>query len=224
MNSVASTNDHTSSVPAASAPSTSPNLEWFKHYWYVFHMAALMAPPQPTQEDHERMRNFYIVFGQSIPCETECQPDYFRIINTVYPFRYANDNDLFEWTVDVHNEVNRKLGKYPVTYYQAKDAILNPKPPSSSSSSPLPRPPVTSKTTTLDGSGVLSPGLDTSMRDRPDASSTSRFPRWLGLLIGAIIVVIAIGLFMRGRKRDESGAHVVSTSQTSVPTTPQIMN
>jgi len=204
-------------VSVTSSGTAPPNLEWFKHYWYIFHMSAIMAPSLPTPEEFEQWRVFYVVFGKSIPCVAECQGDYFRIIQTVYPFRYANADDLFRWTVDVHNEVNAKLGKKPIPYDVAKKAILEP-----SSSTPA-RPGATGATKSVPTRG--------SKNDSHDKKSQQKkFPIWIVIGMGVIVIAIFITLMMRNRTNNHiegnlpsspslnSSSAAVAATKTSAPT------
>ena len=52
-----------------------------------------------------------------IGCGT-CEKDYKKIIQC-YPVRYASRIELFNWTVDIHNIINAKLGKEQIDYDQA---------------------------------------------------------------------------------------------------------
>jgi len=168
-----------------------PNLEWFKHYWYVFHMAAIMAPAEPSDEDREYYRVFYNVFGHSIPCETECQPDYFRIIHSVFPFRYGNADELWMWSVDVHNEVNRKLGKRPVSYDFARQMILDPpqqKQPSASGAQQY------AEKDNNDSSSQASSSDATSSTTNKKKPSIQR---WLFAAVGFIVVAVIVALIAR---------------------------
>lgn len=211
--------EHASSSGTTTTTNESVNLEWFKHFWYVFHMAAIMAPPVPTNEDRDRMRVFYIVFGQSIPCKTECQGDYFRIINNVFPFRYYTGEDLWEWTVDVHNEVNKKLGKMPISYNKAKDLILNPPAPSPPTTLEYTPPATTTYSSTtrhlqffgsntnapnssdLTTTGVSSTTMQVDPQLPPKPKSLSRVMPILGSILAVVVGAIVVMMIRnRGKK------------------------
>lgn len=96
-------------------------LSWGPREWNVFHNKALSYS---SQIEKENMRRFYeIEFPQRIPCGS-CKSHYQQL---VYQFPPALDsqNSLFNWTVDIHNHVNQKIGKGFVTHDQAR-AIWQP--------------------------------------------------------------------------------------------------
>ena len=79
---------------------------WGPHFWATLHVAALAKVPQ--------FKEFVETFPGILPC-AECAQEFYRILS-VYPV----SGDPFMWSVDVHNMVNRKLGKRTVSYDEAK--------------------------------------------------------------------------------------------------------
>jgi len=70
---------------------------WGPYYWGMLHVAALANVP-----DFPELAQ---MFPALLPCPT-CSNDFRKIIeNTPLTGNY------FMWTVDVHNQVNKKLGK-----------------------------------------------------------------------------------------------------------------
>ena len=127
------------------APQSKP-LVWPDPFWFYYHMAAFRSPINPTDEEREKYKSHFHVFGWSVPCQT-CKRDYLNIIENLVPFRYENNIDLWEWSVDCHNQVNLKLGKPILTYEQARYALLHRKPPTINNntvSKPKGDPPITS--------------------------------------------------------------------------------
>lgn len=96
---------------------------WGKYYWSVFHIASLGYPEKPLISDKEAYKQFYISFGDVIPCQ-KCSKNYKRHLTELPIESYLeNKRKLFEWTVMIHNIVNRELGKtqwedsYAFMYY-----------------------------------------------------------------------------------------------------------
>jgi len=79
---------------------------WGPHFWATLHIAALANGPQ--------FKDFAETFPGILPC-TECSQEFYKILS-MYPVT----DDPFRWSVDVHNAVNRKLGKRVVSYDEAK--------------------------------------------------------------------------------------------------------
>jgi hypothetical protein len=98
--------------------------KWGPYAWYKFHMKAVKYSTNPNINDMERIEKFYYSdFLEYIKCES-CINDYLAIIHC-YPIRLDTKYNLFNWTVDIHNIVNKKLGKRLISYYEAYQ-IWNP--------------------------------------------------------------------------------------------------
>jgi hypothetical protein len=80
--------------------------QWGPHFWATLHIAAL--------NNSDRFKDYVDLLPHLLPCAI-CSNDFYKIINK-YPVR----GDYFKWSVDVHNEVNRKLGKRQVGYDEAR--------------------------------------------------------------------------------------------------------
>jgi len=90
--------------------------EWGRKAWAVFHENTF---GYRAGLDEQRCYQFYYSeFLGYIKCAT-CLAHYQEIINRT-PIRLYSEDDLFAWTVDVHNQVNRKLGKPIVSVCEAK--------------------------------------------------------------------------------------------------------
>jgi hypothetical protein len=84
---------------------------WGKYFWTTLHLAAMGYPDSPTIEDKETYRAFYTNFGRILPCY-KCSINYMRHL-TELPIDESllNSVSLFNWTISLHNVVNRELGK-----------------------------------------------------------------------------------------------------------------
>ena len=84
---------------------------WGPHFWYTLHFIALGFPTDASSIDKKNYKNFYINLPNVIPCE-ECAKHLITNINNFSIDNYLDTkNRLFEWTVILHNEVNKMLGK-----------------------------------------------------------------------------------------------------------------
>jgi len=84
---------------------------WGPHLWYSIHFIALGYPNEASNIDKQNYKNFYINIPNIIPCE-ECSKHFIDSLNNYQIDNYLdNKNKLFEWTVIIHNEVNKLLGK-----------------------------------------------------------------------------------------------------------------
>lgn len=89
----------------------SPPKIWGKYFWTTFHFVSLAYPDSPSTSTRQIYKNWYANFGHVLPCR-KCSENYERhfLELPIEPY-LENSNKLFEWTVRVHNIVNKELGK-----------------------------------------------------------------------------------------------------------------
>lgn len=83
------------------------------------HICALGYPLKPTYGHKKAAKEFFEALAFLIPCPI-CRDHYVEFLKQmpITPFLDKRD-DLFRWTVTLHNKVNEKLGKPPVTELEA---------------------------------------------------------------------------------------------------------
>jgi len=95
---------------------------WGPSLWMIFHSIALQYPQAPTPAQKKQYSQFFLQWEQLIPCE-HCRQHYWEIVTQTLPLReeheLASAKQLFEWTVDLHNEVNKSLRKPTWDYKKA---------------------------------------------------------------------------------------------------------
>lgn len=91
---------------------------WGPHMWFSLHSISFNYPVSPSQEIKERFRNFFNSLEYILPCEL-CRVHYSQHIRE-HPIEFNLDNrrKLVYWVIDVHNLVNRMLGKPVMGYNQ----------------------------------------------------------------------------------------------------------
>ena len=79
------------------------------------HICALGYPLKPTYGHKKAAKEFYEALAFLIPCPI-CRDHYVEFLKQmpITPFLDRRD-DLFKWTVALHNKVNEKLGKPQVS-------------------------------------------------------------------------------------------------------------
>ena len=90
---------------------------WGNNGWAFIHYVALGYPDDPSMLDINNYKNFYINIGNVLPCHT-CKKHYNTMIANNPPDTKSRDT-LFKWTVDIHNEVNKRLNKKTINYHEA---------------------------------------------------------------------------------------------------------
>ena len=94
--------------------------QWGPKMWDALHFIALGYPANPTIIDRDNYKTFFVMFGQVIPC-IKCSVNYKMHLQELPIDPYLRDgSSLFEWTVKLHNIVNKENGKAEWTVEQAK--------------------------------------------------------------------------------------------------------
>ena len=96
--------------------SISPTV-WGPSGWAFIHYVALGYPNNPSMKDNNDYKNYYYNLAHVIPCE-KCKEHYKETIIDNPP-KTQNKDELFKWTVDIHNIVNKRLNKPTLTYTDA---------------------------------------------------------------------------------------------------------
>ena len=101
-------------MSARSARSARSPLEWGPHFWGTLHTAAFSSSEFPNEPQRVEMYNFLYAFASVIPCVT-CASHFQNMLYTAIPSPHSpilnSRKSLCQWTIDVHNSVNQKLGK-----------------------------------------------------------------------------------------------------------------
>ena len=90
---------------------------WGKEGWKFIHWVALTYPSQPTQEDKKNYLKFFESLQDVLPCPI-CAV-HFKQNMKDHPIQMGSNRELFNWTVDIHNMVNKQNGKKILTYDEA---------------------------------------------------------------------------------------------------------
>lgn len=95
---------------------------WGLYGWGFIHNVALGYPKEQTYMIKENYRQFFHLIGDVIPCKS-CSTHYKKMIAD-YPPDLTDRDALFKWTVDIHNNVNKRLGKSEISYNDAYNIWL----------------------------------------------------------------------------------------------------
>lgn len=97
-----------------------PPQVWGPFFWHTIHISALGYPSEPTYTHKKAAKEFYESLQVMIPCPV-CREHYAEHLK-LYPLTPHLDSreDLFKWTVVLHNAVNKSLGK---PEYSEQDSI-----------------------------------------------------------------------------------------------------
>ena len=153
-----------------------PNL-FGKYIWGAMHFTALGAPKIFDASNSSAYRIFYGQIPYVIPCAS-CG-EHLKEVYASNPIENAltSAEELFKWTVDVHNNVNKRLGKPVVSVEEARAYWMN-----------LPS----------ESSGVF----DKSNKSNKSKNELS-ISMYLAILIpcGVILAIVALVMTQRSRRR-----------------------
>jgi hypothetical protein len=99
-----------------------PNV-WGPKAWFFIHNIALTYPRNPNSEDKKIYKNFFVTIGKVLPCNT-CKSHYAEnLIMSELDNGLKSNIDLFKWTVDMHNKVNKATHKRIISYEEAMNEL-----------------------------------------------------------------------------------------------------
>lgn len=99
----------------------SPSI-WGSAGWKFLHYITFTYPNHPTDEDKESYLNFFNYVGQVLPCKN-CRINY-KNHQIKYPLNdvvLSTKQNLVNWLINIHNEVNKINGKKIMNY----DEVIN---------------------------------------------------------------------------------------------------
>ena len=84
---------------------------WGEYMWHTIHFVSLGYPNNPSDIDKTNYKNFYENLQNVLPCD-ECAKHLEQNLKKLPVTNYLSSREkLFEWTVLIHNKVNKKLGR-----------------------------------------------------------------------------------------------------------------
>jgi len=94
---------------------------WGPHFWETLQTVAFNYPEQPTAAEQQAHHQFYTSIARVLPCDS-CRGHFAKVLARK-PLDPAlqNRETLSRWIVDVHNDVNQRLGKPVMAYDFVKE-------------------------------------------------------------------------------------------------------
>lgn len=98
---------------------------WGRPMWKSIHHIALFYPDAPDATIRKEYRTFFMNLGPVLPCYV-CSQNYARHMTEIPIDDYLSSRDrLFEWTVLLHNIVNKETGKRQISLEEARRIYTN---------------------------------------------------------------------------------------------------
>lgn len=96
---------------------------WGPKAWYFIHSVAVAYPDNPTDIEKNQYKQFFLSIGNVLPCSL-CQEHYNKhVTNEKLDEVLISKKLLFNWTVDLHNKVNKFNNKKIVSYEEALENL-----------------------------------------------------------------------------------------------------
>lgn len=77
--------------------------------WTFLHTLAAQYPERPTRQQKKDVKELMAILSRMYPCK-ECA-DHFKEVLRAYPVQTGSQHEFSQWLCQVHNVVNRSLGK-----------------------------------------------------------------------------------------------------------------
>lgn len=99
---------------------------WGPHLWKSIHYIAMGYPNEADNMVRASYKEFYLNLWKVVPC-LKCSVNYRRHLEELPPIDgfLGSRDDLFKWTVALHNIVNVELGKPQMDVETAKSIYTN---------------------------------------------------------------------------------------------------
>lgn len=100
---------------------------WGNCGWKFLHYITLAYPENPTTDDKQSVKTFFILLSKVLPCE-KCRINYIKHLKE-YPLDDAvlsSKETLITWLIDVHNAVNRITHKNLISYQDVMKLYRKP--------------------------------------------------------------------------------------------------
>jgi hypothetical protein len=97
--------------------------QWGRQAWHFLHTICFNYADNPTETDKKDYSDFIDAFQRVLPCPY-CA-EHFKELLIKLPIKLDNKTQLFNWSVDIHNEVNKSNGKAILSYEQGLAELFN---------------------------------------------------------------------------------------------------
>jgi len=101
-----------------------PNI-WGPKLWFSLHTITLNYPENPTYKHKKLYNNFFTNLQYLLPCSVCCKNYKTHLDKFPISENLKCKKDLVLWLINIHNEVNKQLGKPVISPVDALKKIFN---------------------------------------------------------------------------------------------------
>lgn len=98
---------------------------WGPSCWTFLYAVAFSYPEQPSPEDRRAITSFFHSLDRVLPCE-RCRAHFTRYV-AAHPMELncSSRDRVASWLLTLNNDVNRRIGKPPVTMQEVWDRLVD---------------------------------------------------------------------------------------------------
>ncbi len=101
-------------------PNNITKKRWGNAVWYLIHFLAKSLPKRISESEAISYKAMIVCLQNLLPCEV-CRTHMKEHLREFHIDDYLKSrDDIFEWTVILHNKVSQSLGKHQITLEEAK--------------------------------------------------------------------------------------------------------
>ena len=97
---------------------------WGPHIWKALHYISIGYPENPTEEQKQKYKTFYLLLKDVLPCQL-CRDHYSENLKRApLTDEILSDREkLIRWVIDIHNVVNEMNKKDIMRYQEARELV-----------------------------------------------------------------------------------------------------
>ena len=92
-----------------------PNV-WGPFFWNTIHIITLAYPSDPDEQTKQAAKDFFYSLQYLLPCSI-CK-EHYRNHLAKYPPEISTKKDIIQYAFNLHNLVNKDLGKREISYQE----------------------------------------------------------------------------------------------------------
>ena len=92
-----------------------PNV-WGPFFWNTIHIITLAYPSDPDEQTKQAAKDFFYSLQYLLPCSI-CK-EHYRNHLANYPPEISTKKDIIQYAFNLHNLVNKDLGKREISYQE----------------------------------------------------------------------------------------------------------
>ena len=94
---------------------------WGKHAWIFLHSLTMAYPDNPSENDVQTYKNFFMLLPEVLPCSACREHLKEHMCRFSLTSALKNRRSLVEWLINIHNLTNESLGKPKKTFDEVID-------------------------------------------------------------------------------------------------------